>query len=61
MKIVTTNGRSLYIKRIGVPDDEQGTDTICCTDENNKKVIITPAEIALFLGSYAFPPIKEKR
>ncbi|MDR2449779.1 MAG: hypothetical protein LBD52_07460 [Prevotellaceae bacterium] len=61
MKIVTTDGRNLYVKRIGEPDKEQGTSIILCTDENNKKTTITPAEIALFLGSYTFPPPKEKK
>jgi hypothetical protein len=61
MKIMTTGGRFLYIKRIGDPEKEQGANTIFCIDENNKKTTITPADIALFLGSYAFPPIKEHK
>jgi hypothetical protein len=61
MRIITTDGRSLHIKRIGIPDKEEGTNAIFCTDESGKKTTITPAEIALFLGSYAFPPIKETK
>jgi hypothetical protein len=61
MKIVTTDGRNLHIKRIGEPEKEQGSNVILCTDENNKKTTITPAEIALFLGSYAFPSIKDMK
>jgi hypothetical protein len=60
MEIVTTDGRLLYIERIGDIDKDKGTNMVLCTDKNRKKTIITPAEIALFLGSYSFPPLKEK-
>jgi phage protein U len=48
------DGRRLLIVKIGEADCEHGSNKIICRDEQNKTVLIVPADIMCFYGSYSF-------
>jgi hypothetical protein len=60
MEILTTDGRRLFIVKIGETDSEQGSNKIICYDEKNNIISIIPADIMCFYGSYTFTPDKIK-
>ena len=54
MRILTKDGRILWIYRIGEIERETGTNKIFCESDSGKRRVITFDDVAMVFDSYTF-------
>lgn len=56
MEITTTDGRKLWMLRLGHPDYPHGSDYVLCEDASGHRVILNLVDIQEVRGIYSFAP-----